>query len=168
MKSFLKKILPVPVLGAYHFLLAQVGALIYGFPSRTLFVIGVTGTKGKSTTTELINAILREAGYKTAVASTIHFTIGHESEPNLFKMTMPGRFFLQRFLRKAVSKGATHAVIEMTSEGAKQFRHKGIDLDALVFTNLAPEHIESHGSLENYVAAKLSIAKNMETSSKRP
>lgn len=168
MKEFLKQILPLSVIDLYHWVLAEGGALLYGYPSRKLFVIAVTGTKGKSTTVELIDAILREAGHTTAVASTIRFAVGTISEPNLYKMTMPGRLFLQQFLRRAVSQHVTHAIIEMTSEGAKQFRHKGIELNALVFTNLAPEHIESHGSLENYVAAKLSLARHLEESSKRP
>jgi UDP-N-acetylmuramoyl-L-alanyl-D-glutamate--2,6-diaminopimelate ligase len=168
MKQFIKKLIPPKLLGAYHYCLAMLGAYIYGFPSKKLTVIAVTGTKGKSSTVEIISEILKAAGYTVASASTIRFTIGEVSEPNLFKMTMPGRFFLQQFLRKAVTRGATHAVIEMTSEGAKQFRHKGIELDALVFTNLAPEHLESHGSIEAYAQAKLSLAKHLEESSKCP
>ena len=151
----------------YHYLLAFLGALIYGFPSRKMQVIAVTGTKGKSSVVELVSALLDEAGYKTAHASTIHFKIGDKKERNLHKMTMPGRFFLQGFLRKAVHAGCTHAVIEMTSEGARQFRHKFIFLNALIFTNLAPEHLESHGSYENYIRAKVSIARELEKSPKR-
>ncbi len=151
----------------YHYLLAMLGAIIYGFPSRKLNVIAVTGTKGKSSVVELISALLDEAGYKTAHASTIHFKIGDKIERNMHKMTMPGRFFLQHFLRKAVQAGCTHAVIEMTSEGARQFRHKFIFLNALIFTNLAPEHLESHGSYENYVRAKVSIARELEKSPKK-
>ena len=83
-------------------------------------------------------------------------------------MTMPGRFFVQRFLRRAVTAGCTHAIIEITSEGAKQYRHTFLELDALIFTNLTPEHIESHGSFENYKQAKLSIARRVATSIKRP
>lgn len=168
MKSLVRSLLPDPVIGAYHFVLAYMGALVYGFPSRKLVVIAVTGTKGKSTVTELIAVLLRGAGKKIAIASTIHFIIGDEEEPNLFKMTMPGRFFLQKFLRRAALAGCTHAVVEMTSEGARQYRHKGIELNALVFTNLAPEHIESHGSLEKYADAKLSLARALADSSKRP
>jgi UDP-N-acetylmuramoyl-L-alanyl-D-glutamate--2,6-diaminopimelate ligase len=168
MKKMLKKILPAPLLGVYHYALAMAGALLYRSPSRKLVVVAVTGTKGKSSVVELIRSIFLEAGYKTAAVSTIRFSIGKESEPNLFKMTMPGRFFLQQFLRKALEAGCTHAVVEMTSEGALQFRHKGIDLDALVFTNLSPEHIERHGSFEAYAAAKLSLAQHLEQSPKRP
>ncbi len=150
----------------YHFLLALIGVLIYRFPSRKIKVVGITGTKGKTSTVEILSTILEEAGYHTAISSTLRFKIGNESKNNLLKMTMPGRFFIQQFLHRAVSAGCTHAVIEMTSEGVKQFRHKFIDLDALVVTNIAPEHIESHGSYENYVAAKLEIAKQLGKSQK--
>ncbi len=165
--DFLRTITPRFLFAPYHYLLALLSAVIFGFPSRKLKVIAVTGTKGKSSVVELVSAVLDEAGYKTAHASTIHFKIGEKKERNLHKMTMPGRFFLQRFLRRAVRANCTHAVIEMTSEGARQFRHKFISLDALIFTNLAPEHIESHGSYENYVAAKVSLARALERSRKR-
>ncbi|MBI2004636.1 UDP-N-acetylmuramyl-tripeptide synthetase [Patescibacteria group bacterium] len=168
LKELVKKLIPTPLLERYHYALAVLGTLVYRNPSHKLMVIAVTGTKGKSTVVELIRAIFTEAGYTVAVANTIRFAIGGESEPNLFKMTMPGRFYLQKFLHKAVAAGATHAVIEMTSEGARQHRHVGIELDALVFLNLQREHIESHGSMEQYAEAKLSLARHLETSSKRP
>ncbi len=151
---------------AYHRSLAFTSAALYRFPSRSIKVVGITGTKGKTSTAELVSAILEEAGLKTALAGTLRFKIGARSSPNLYKMTMPGRFFIQRFLRKAVKEKCAWAVIEMTSEGARQFRHAHIDLDALIFTNLSPEHIESHGSYEKYVAAKLRLAKALETSPK--
>ena len=151
----------------YHFLVALCAALIYGFPSRNLIVIAVTGTKGKSSTAELIHAMLTEAGYKTALASTIHFKIAGEVKPNRYKMTMPGRFFIQRFLRDAVTEKCSYAIIEMTSEGVLQYRHKWIALDMLVFTNISPEHIESHGSFENYLAAKLKLRDLLEESPKK-
>ncbi len=151
----------------YHWKLALLGALLYRFPSRHIKVIAITGTKGKSTTVELVNAILEAAGKKTAVAGTIRFKIGNETRPNLFKMTMPGRFFIQKFLREAVEAKCDYAVIEMTSEGAKQFRHKFIDLNALIFLNLTPEHIESHGSYEKYRDAKLSLAHALAESPKK-
>lgn len=169
---YLKKLLPGFLVRAirppYHWLLSLSGALWYRFPSRKIIVIGVTGTKGKSSVTEIINALFEADGYKTAVMGTIRFKIGDESAPNLHKMTMPGRFFVQKFLHDAMEEKCDVAIIEMTSEGVKQYRHKWIDLDALVFTNLSPEHIESHGSLEKYVAAKLSLAEALQKSCKRP
>ena len=169
---YIKKLLPkwlyLKLQKPYHFGLAFLGAVYYRHPSRDLFVIGVTGTKGKSSTVEIITHLLRTHGIKTASLSTIQFSVDTAAERNLYKMTMPGRFFTQHFLRRAVSAGCTHAVVEMTSEGAKQFRHRFIEIDALVFTNLTPEHIESHGSFANYKAAKLTIAQAVADSKKRP
>ena len=144
---------------AYHYCLTLLAAVIYRFPSRKIKVIGVTGTKGKSTTTEIINALLEEAGYKTALSNTIRYKVGNESTDNKFKMSMPGRFFVQRLIRKAVNAKCDYIVLEMTSQGTLQFRHKFINLDTFIFTNLSPEHIDSHGSYENYVQAKLAIAR---------
>ncbi len=166
MKRLLKQVMPKWALPLYHFLLAYIGAVRYCFPSRKLIVIGVTGTKGKTSTTEILNNILEAAGKKTAVLGTLRFKIGDKNERNLKKMTMPGRFFVQKFLADAVTAGCTHAIIEMTSEGAKQYRQRFIDMDALIFTNLSPEHIESHGSYENYRDAKLSIARTLARSKK--
>lgn len=151
---------------AYHFILAVVGAAIYRKPSRHLYVIGVTGTKGKSSTVEFVNSVLVASGKKTAILSTIRFKVGDDSRPNKYKMTMPGRFFTQKFLHDAVQAGCEYAIIEMTSEGARFFRHIGIDMDALIFTNLSPEHIESHGSFENYKNAKLRLVKQLAKSKK--
>jgi UDP-N-acetylmuramyl tripeptide synthase len=162
----LRPFIPTFLLRWYHYLLAFIGALFYGFPSRELKVIGITGTKGKTTTAELVNSILERAGYKTALAGTLRFKIADESTSNLYKMTMPGRFFLARFLRLAAKVGCHYAVVEMTSEGAAQYRHAFIELDALIFLNLAPEHIESHGSYEAYVRAKLLLAERLAQSTK--
>ncbi|MEX0918264.1 MAG: UDP-N-acetylmuramyl-tripeptide synthetase [Candidatus Paceibacterota bacterium] len=152
----------------YHYVLSWLGSILYHNPSKDIVLIAVTGTKGKSTTVEMTSAILAAHGLKVASLSTIQFRIDTDIRRNLYKMTMPGRFFVQKFLRDAVDAGCTHAVIEMTSEGAKQFRHTFLELDALVFTNLSPEHIESHGSFEKYKEAKLSIAKRLAQSTKRP
>ncbi|MCF7844173.1 UDP-N-acetylmuramyl-tripeptide synthetase [Candidatus Gracilibacteria bacterium] len=152
---------------AYHFLLAVIGTLIYRNPSQHIYVIGVTGTKGKSSTVEFINSALVGVGKKTAILSTIRFKVGDTTRPNKYKMTMPGRFFTQKFLRDAVDAGCEYAIIEMTSEGARFFRHTGIEMNALIFTNLSPEHIESHGSFAKYKAAKLRLLKQL-VKSKKP
>jgi UDP-N-acetylmuramoyl-L-alanyl-D-glutamate--2,6-diaminopimelate ligase len=151
----------------YHYFLSFVGAVMYRFPSRKLKVVGITGTKGKTSTAEFVNAILEEAGKKTVLAGTLRFKMDRESKPNMYKMTMPGRFFIQKFLRQAVDRNCEYAIIEISSEAAKQYRHKFIDLNALIFTNLAPEHIEAHGSYENYIKAKVSIAHALEKSPKK-
>ncbi len=170
MKTLLTHILPASwyrtLTTPYHFLLAFGSALLVGFPARKLVVIGVTGTKGKSSVSDMLYATLKDAGIKVAVASTIRFAIQDVSEPNLFKMTLPGRGFIQRFLRRAVDAGCTHAIVEITSESTRQFRHLFLDLDALVFTNLQKEHIESHGSYEKYADAKFRIGRALARSKK--
>ncbi len=171
MLRILKKIIPRRLYASlaplYHYLLAFAGAVIYRFPSRHLIVVAITGTKGKSSTVEILNALLEAAGKKTAVAGTIRFKIGDVARPNLYKMTMPGRFFVQKFLRQAVNAHCEYVILEMTSEAARQFRHCFIAFDALLFLNISPEHIESHGSYENYLRAKLSLAKALEHSPKK-
>lgn len=162
LKSFIPKSLFRAAQPVYHYMLALIGAIWYRFPSRSLYVVGVTGTKGKTTTVELVAAILEEDGYRVALANTNQLKIAGESEPNMKNQSTLGRTRLQRFLRRAVDAQCTHAVLEMTSEGAKQFRHAFINMDALIFTNLSPEHIESHGSYENYVQAKVSLARALE------
>ncbi|MBI2108974.1 MAG: UDP-N-acetylmuramyl-tripeptide synthetase [Parcubacteria group bacterium] len=168
---YLKKFIPKKIFSAfqpaYHYTLALLGAIFFRFPSRNIFVIAVTGTKGKTTTIELLNAMLEGAGYKTALSNSLRFKIGKESMDNTFKMTMPGRFFMHAFLRKAVRNGCAYAIIEITSEGVKLFRNQFIALNTLIFTNLAPEHIESHGSYEKYRDAKVSIAESLKTSRKK-
>ena len=87
----------------YHLCLALLGSALCGFPSNRLIVIGVTGTKGKSSTTEMIRAIFEEAGYETAVLNSIRIKVGNDSEPNAMRMSMPGRFYIQRFLPDALN-----------------------------------------------------------------
>jgi UDP-N-acetylmuramyl tripeptide synthase len=166
----IRKIIPTKVFNffnpAYHWTLSLCSAIYYGFPSRHIKVIAVTGTKGKSSTTEILNAILEKSGYKTALSNTIRYKIGNQSNRNLSKMSTPGRFFLQRLIRQAVDANCRYLILEMTSQGALLYRHRFIELDTLIFTNLTPEHIEAHGSYENYLNSKLSIARNMENSRK--
>src|SRR3989339_550935 len=155
---FIKKIIPQrlfkSIQPAYHFLLAFFSAAFYGFPSNKLIVIGVTGTSGKTTSVYLISKMLESAGYKVGFTSTAMFKIGSEEWLNDKKMTMVGRFFTQKMLKKMVQADCRYAVIETTSQGIEQFRHRFINYDALIFTNLYPEHIEAHGGFINYKNAK--------------
>lgn len=142
------------------------GNLIYGKPSRDIFVLGVTGTKGKSTALEIINSILEEAGKKTALISSVRWKIDKESKPNYVGNTMPGRGKIQKFLREAVDVGCNYALIEVTSQGITQHRHRFISWDVAIFLNLHPEHIEAHGSFEKYREAKVSFFKYVRKSPK--
>ncbi|MDD5012839.1 MAG: UDP-N-acetylmuramoyl-L-alanyl-D-glutamate--2,6-diaminopimelate ligase [Candidatus Pacebacteria bacterium] len=150
----IKKLIPEFIKNFYHLTFAFLGAFLNGFPSRKIKVIGVTGTNGKSTTISITTKILEEAGYKVASSTSIAFKVGDKTEENRLKMTMPGRFVLQNFLRKAVKEKCDYAVIEVTSEGIKQYRHKFINFKTALITNLNPEHIEAHKGFENYKKAK--------------
>jgi UDP-N-acetylmuramoyl-L-alanyl-D-glutamate--2,6-diaminopimelate ligase len=133
------------------------GALWYGFPSRRMTVIGVTGTKGKTTTSTMIWHILQKSGYKTGLATTVNFRIGDREIVNEHKQTMLGRFELQKLLKEMADEGCTHAVIETSSWGIAQYRHRFINYKVAALTNLSPEHIEQHGGFENYRAAKVKL-----------
>jgi len=160
-KRLVKKFIPSFLLNFYHYLLPMAAAFFYRFPSRDLIVIGVTGTQGKSTTVNLIGKILEEAGFKVSWISSLSLKIGREETLNPYHMTMPGRFFTQRFLRRAVEQGCQYGLVEVTSEGILQYRHRFIDFDLALFTNLAPEHIERHGSFEDYREAKIKLFKSL-------
>lgn len=153
-KTTAKRFVPTFLISWYHFLLSFLGAAFYVFPSKNLKIIGVTGTNGKSTVVEMISQILEEAGSKVASFSSIRFKIAGEEKENILKMTMPGRFMLQGLLRQAKNAGCEYVILEVTSEGIKQHRHRFIDFETAVFTNLTPEHIEAHGSFEKYRQAK--------------
>src|SRR6185437_14484062 len=89
------------VASTYHFLWAWLGAKRQGDPSARVFVIGITGTKGKTTTLELLNAILETAGKRTALLSSLRMKIGDKNEKNRAGNSMPGRAYIQKFLKNA-------------------------------------------------------------------
>gem|GEM_PF-898477 len=101
----IKKLIPTKLFSLlqpiYHFGLAFLGTLIYNFPSRKMKIVGITGTKGKSSVAEILNHVLEENNLKTAISGTIHFKINKKDIKNNLKQSMPGRFFLPRFLSKA-------------------------------------------------------------------
>jgi UDP-N-acetylmuramoyl-L-alanyl-D-glutamate--2,6-diaminopimelate ligase len=141
MSGFVKKI--------YHFLIAYFSYWYYGRPSRKLIVVGVTGTKGKSTTCRFIASVLEAGGHKVGLFSTVEFQIGEKRWANNKKMTMLGRGYIQKMLKDMVIAGCRYAVVETSSEGILQFRHVGLNYDVVVFTNLGTEHSEPHGGFEN-------------------
>ena len=157
MLNRLKKIIPRQIIRAYHYCLALAAAAWYRHPSDRLIVIGVTGTSGKSTVIYLITKMLEHAGFRVGAASTILFKVDKKEWLNDKKMTMVGRFALQKLISDMAQANCQYAVVETTSQGIEQFRHYGINYDILVFTNLYPEHIEAHGSFDNYKKAKLKL-----------
>jgi UDP-N-acetylmuramoyl-L-alanyl-D-glutamate--2,6-diaminopimelate ligase len=155
MKKLLKNLLPKKLLLRYHHFLAIFATLYYSFPSKRMIVIGVTGTKGKTSTINFIWSCLTAGGYKTGIISTANIRIGEKEFLNQYHMTMPGPFIIQKFMAQMVKNGCKFCIVETTSEGIKQYRHTGINYDIAVFTNLSPEHLESHeGSFEKYKQMK--------------
>lgn len=156
--NFIKRLIPKKLFKAlqppYHFLLSWLAALVYRFPSERIVVVGVTGTTGKTSSVYLMAKTLEGLGYKVGYTSTAMFNDGKYEWLNDKKMTMVGRFFTQKMLSTMVRNGCRIAIIETTSEGVKQYRHRFINYDYLLFTNLYEEHIESHGSFEKYKEAK--------------
>lgn len=154
MKNLIKKIIPNFLISWYHLFLAKAAAFWYGYPSRKLIVVGITGTGGKSSTVYLLAKLLEKAKWKVGATSTVFFKVGEWEKLNDKKMTMLGRFQTQKMLRRMVNAGCRVAIIETTSQGIEQYRHVDIDYDIAVLTNLYPEHIEAHGGFENYKRAK--------------
>lgn len=161
LKSIIRSVTPRPALSAYHFAASGLIALWYGLPARRLVVVGVTGTKGKTSTCAMIHHILLQQGIKAGLISTAEIAVGSERQLNALKMTTPGRATLQRLLRFMMRAGCSHVVLETSSEALAQWRHLGIPYAVAVFTNLQPEHIEAHGSLRAYRAAKGRLFKSL-------
>jgi UDP-N-acetylmuramoyl-L-alanyl-D-glutamate--2,6-diaminopimelate ligase len=154
MKKLLKKLVPQKLINQYHRAVALFWAFKYGWPSRKLIVIGVTGTNGKTTTCQLIAKILEIAGYKVGLASTINFKIGNKEWVNSTKMTSPDSRTLQKMSKEMVQAGCQYAVVETSSHALDQYRVEGIDYDVAVMTNLTREHLDYHKTMENYQTAK--------------
>lgn len=161
MKTLIKKLIPKSVFAVYHKALALLATVFYGSPSEKMIVIGVTGTNGKSSTVKLIANALESNGAKVGATSTVEFKVAEKEWLNNTKMTMLGRFQLQKLLKQMNDAGCKYAVVEVSSEGIVQHRHTGINFDYVVFTNLTPEHIESHGGFENYKKAKGQLFKSL-------
>lgn len=138
----------------YHGLMALIASFYFGKPTEKMFVIGVTGTAGKSTTTMMLAKILNTSGKKTGYITTAGSSDGNIDSVNKHGLSMPGGWMLQQQLQAMFNNGCKFAIVECTSEGLAQNRHKGIKFQGALFTNLSPAHIESHGSFDNYRAAK--------------
>jgi UDP-N-acetylmuramoyl-L-alanyl-D-glutamate--2,6-diaminopimelate ligase len=141
----------------YHLAQAVLANLIFKFPAQKLHVIGVTGTDGKTTTASLIYHILKSSGKKTALISTIGAYLGSKTYDTGFHVTNPASFPLQRFIKKIVDSGHDYLVLEVTSHGLDQNRVWGIPFEIAVLTNITHEHLDYHGTFEDYMKTKFKL-----------
>ncbi|MBI3485794.1 UDP-N-acetylmuramoyl-L-alanyl-D-glutamate--2,6-diaminopimelate ligase [Candidatus Daviesbacteria bacterium] len=158
----LKSLVPQKVKNyAWHFPKANIANLRFGFPAKGMIVIGVTGTDGKTTTTNMIYQILKNAGKKVSMISTINAMIGDESFDTGFHITSPNASDLQKYIRKAKEAESKYLVLEVTSNGLDQFRVLGIKFEIGVITNITHEHLDYHKTWENYFKTKAKLIKNV-------
>jgi UDP-N-acetylmuramoyl-L-alanyl-D-glutamate--2,6-diaminopimelate ligase len=153
-KRFIPKFILKLIRPFYHGLVAWCANIYFGFPSKKLIVIGITGTGGKSSTTTILREILNKSGKPCGSITTISFFNGQTEFINKHGLSMPGGWLIQKHLREMLDQGCQYAVVECTSEGLFQNRHGGIKFDVVVFTNISEAHIQAHGSFENYKTAK--------------
>ena len=152
--GFLKKSRPF-----YHGLMAELAAFFYGYPSKKVVVIGVTGTSGKSTTIQMLSNILNFAGKKCGYITTVGAFDGNNEKINKEGLSMPPGPQIQKKLSEFLKNGCKYAIVECTSEGLAQNRHLGTKFSLAILTNLYGAHLEAHGSFENYKKAKLKLFK---------
>ena len=152
----IKRLIPDrhPIRMAWHWLKAFIAAFRYGFPARKLRVIGITGTDGKTTTVAMTAHILHMAGIPIGAISTSFFRIKDKEEGNPTHKTSMSPFILQKFLRRCVRAGCTHAVVEISSHGLVQHRNDFLWPTIAAITNTSPEHLDYHGTMEQYRADK--------------
>lgn len=149
-KQILRKVVPYEFILFSHKLRAMLAMVIYGSPGKKIRAIGVAGTKGKTTTTNMIAKILEEGGYKVAMLSTANFQIGEKKWLNDVKLTTTSPFYFQKFLAKAVKEKCDYVIVEISSHGLVQYRHFGVPYKTVVLTNMMSDHLDYHKTYENY------------------
>ena len=157
-KKAVKKLLPAtvrqPILNKYHLVIAMAANIRYGFPTKNIQVIMVTGTNGKTTTATLIAHMLTHAGHNVGLNSTAYYSYGGKIIPKEGSRTLADMFELQRVFKEMKQAGCDYIVLEATSMGLDQNRLWGVPCDVAVMTNLTQDHLDYHGTMERYAAAK--------------
>ncbi len=163
MLTFLRQFIALdsPIRLTYHYIRGVIAFWLSGNPTRDMIVIGVTGTKWKTTTTNLIAQWLQKSWKKVAMFSTVNISINGEVEDNNMKMTTPSPFFLWSWLRDARDAGCEYAVIETSSHALYYHRVHGLRYDAAVLTNIAQDHLDLHKTMDNYVDTKMQLFRNL-------
>lgn len=162
LKDFFKKFLSQKVINVFfHFPVAILANLFFGFPTRRLKVIGVTGTDGKTTTVNMIYQILRASDKKVSMVSTINAYIAGKSYETGFHVTSPDPFMVQRFARQSIDSGDEYLILEVTSHALDQYRFWGVKFHVGVLTNITHEHLDYHKTFENYSNTKFDIIRNV-------
>jgi UDP-N-acetylmuramoyl-L-alanyl-D-glutamate--2,6-diaminopimelate ligase len=170
MKDFFRKLIPLqhPLRLFYYKFMAMLAANFYRFPANELKVIAITGTNGKTTSSNMLHSILSEAGHKTGLCTTVNFKIGSFEEPNLYKQTTIPPFVLQRKLREMVNANCEFVIVETTSHAMIQSRIWGVNVDTAAFTNLTQDHLSYHGTMEAYKEAKGLLFRHLNASQRKP
>lgn len=145
----------------YHLPKSVLANVIHNFPTKDLVVIGVTGTDGKTTTTNMIYEILKAAGKKVSIVSTVNAKVAGKTYDTGFHVTSPDSYNVQKFAKMAREKGEEYLVLEVTSHGLDQFRFWGIKFDIGVITNITHEHLDYHKSFDKYLDTKLKLIKSV-------
>lgn len=148
--------------------LAWLAAAWHGHPSHAMRVVGITGTDGKTTTTTLVSSVLSAAGEHVGLLTTIGATIGGQHFETAPHTTTPDALELQHYLRHMVEAGVSTAVLEVTSHGLAQHRVTGIAFDTAIVTNITHEHLDFHGTLENYRRAKAMLFEHLMNTPRKP
>lgn len=163
---------PVPLMltarKAYHFgkslLLKAIPAAVFnGFPGRKLKIYGVTGTDGKTTSSTLLYTVLKEAGYKVALISTVAAYIGDQEIDTGFHVTSPEHWHVQQLLKRCVEEGIEHVVLEVTSHGIFQYRIWGVPFALAGITNISEEHLDYFVDYDHYLSAKAQLLAQAKT-----
>ena len=144
----------------YHLFQAISANVFYGFPSKKLKIIGITGTGGKTTTTHLIYHILKSSGKKVSMISTVYAQIGEKQYDTGFHVTTPSAFSVQKLIFEAYKAESKYFILESTSHRLEQNQLWGIKFEIGVLTNITHEHLDYHGNYEEYVKAKLKLLLN--------
>jgi len=157
-RNIVKKLIPIKLFRRIepfgHLIEAVIANIWYGFPSRGMHVIGVTGTNGKTTTTFLIHKMLHNAMFKVGMLSTVAYGVGNDINPQIEHITTAQAGKLQKRLRDFKRAGVQWVVLESSSHSLAQYRTWGVPYEIAVVTNVTNDHLDYHGTFDNYLEAK--------------